>query len=127
MQQDLEEPIVKSSGMWVTFKEEGIPDLLLDMRVVQEWPVVPNPVPKEEVRLTGLRQMYAQDYLKFRDRLEKLELEWLQFKTAKLQAEKKSFPSEWDGNGPCPTCGGKVDVNVAECLGRAERWLKERG
>lgn len=101
-------------SLWSTFNEEGIPDLLLDMRVVQEWPIVPNPCPTDEVRLLGLRQMYAQDYLKFLDRINKLEADFLQWKTAKLRAAQPTVRSEVE------------TVETGECLEVAERWLKER-
>ena len=115
--------------LWSGFWEPGMPDLLLDMRVVQEWPLAINPIPVDEVRLNGLRQMYANDYLKFRDRLDKLEVEWMQLKRAKLESTSVKSPSEWSGKGACPTCKrGPVvgDASTGECVGKVEKWLGEQ-
>lgn len=103
------------------FYEEGIPDLLQDMRWVTAYPIEPNPCPKDEVCYRGLREMFHSQYLKFRDRLESMETEFLKWKTAKLEAEAASrtiAPSEWDGKGPCPVCKHEA----AEDL---EKWKLE--
>lgn len=96
------------------YYEEGIPTLLQEMRYVADYPIIVNPCPLDEVPYRGLREMYQSNYLKFRDRLEFLEAEFLQWKTAKLRAAQPTVRSEVQA------------VETGECLEMAERWLKER-
>lgn len=97
------ERIYSTIGSLPSYAEEGIPALLQEMRWVYDNPHEPNPCPQDQMMFRALRGMYRDDYMKFRDRLEKMEVEFLQWKTAALASSTKS-PSEWDGKGPCPTC-----------------------
>ncbi len=103
--------MIQSEIDWVHYLEPELPPLLRLMRIVTDYPDEPDPCPSSEVELRGLRGLYREDYLKFRDRLEKLEVEWLQFKTARLAT---TVPSEWDGNGACPTCHRGKEVPVED-------------
>lgn len=79
------------------------PEMLVHMRAVQEFPVEPTVCPSEEIQLRGLRNMWANQYVKFKADLDQRETEWLQYKAQRL-SPKATAPSEYAGTGPCPTC-----------------------
>src|ERR1017187_3369109 len=102
------------------------PEMLVMMRAVQEFPMEPEFCPRDEVCLRGLRNMWANQYLKFKEDLDKRETEWLQYKLARHAPKVQAIArSEWDGKGECPTCkrGPEEVVSDGECLAKVKKWL----
>lgn len=89
------------------------PEMLVLMKFVQDFPVEPQPCPDEEIPLRGLRNMWANQYVRFKADLDQRDAEWLAYKANRLAPA--SVPSEWKGEGPCPICKREA-VPVVEDL-----------
>lgn len=107
------------------------PEMLVLMRAVQEFPIEPTVCPEDQIQLRGLRNMWANQYVKFKADLEKLELEWLQWKAQRLAPSTTKSPSEapvWDGKGACPVCKREpADPDTVAARERGLKWLREHG
>lgn len=106
------------------------PELHVLMQAVQEFPIEPPDCPEEEIKLRGLRNTWANNYSKFWNDLQKLEVEWLQYKAKRLNPHQAptTVLSEWDGKGPCPTCKREpLDPETVAARERGLKWLAEHG
>lgn len=113
------------------YYEEGCPALLQEMRWVYDNSEEPSPCPVGEMKFRALRTMYRDDFLKFRDRLEKLESDLLGWKKAKEAAKleaKTIARSEWKDKGTCPTCKRAMatDVSTEALISKVEGWMAKQ-
>jgi hypothetical protein len=123
--------IVSRLDQFADYNEEGCPALLQEMRWVYDNSEEPRPCPVKELRFRALRTMYRDDFLKFRDRLEKLESDLLGYKKAKemakLQEARPNVPSEWNGKGACPVCKrAPVEKSTEALIGKVEAWMSKQ-
>lgn len=76
------------------YREEGMPDLLTEMRYVMDYPVEGEGMAKEEAFLRPLRQSLATQPMAFLDRKAKLEGQFLEWKTQQETARIKELESQ---------------------------------
>lgn len=127
---------------WENYREEGLPELLMNYRVVVDHPVLPekDQCPPEEVCLTGIRTLYHNQNHIFQDRHSRLEVAFQEAKASEANARAKEAESkikekapatvlsEWDGKGPCPTCKREpLDPETVAARERGLKWLEEHG
>lgn len=128
---------------WAAYRQEGISDLLMQYQAVADHPTAPDPLPPDEVCLTGIRELYLAKWHIFSDRHKSMENAFKEWQTAEANRKAKEAElelarlspqapttvlTEWDGKGPCPTCKREpLDPETVAARQRGLKWLAEHG
>lgn len=119
---------------WEDYREEGLPEILMQYRAVQDNPVADDPCPVSERSLIGIRNLFTDknpEYWRQRIALEtafeeRKKAEALARAKAQAPVQLTTAPTKWDGKGPCPSCGREpVDQSTLEAIERGRKWLEE--